>query len=381
VSDGFSQNLTSTHHCVARFLVGQILVGCHREEVEDVRRSLTTAFTVLWTSPAHGHNLALMKHIAVLTSGGDAPGMNAAIRAVTRSALDQGMTVSGVRQGWQGLVDGQFRQLSARDVGGIIQVGGTFLGSARSAEFREESGRSKALRHLAQSNIDGVVVIGGNGSQTGSYMLSQLGVHVVGVASTIDNDLLGTDISIGSDTAINVTLGAIDHLRTTGSSHNRAFLVETMGRDCGYLAMMAGLAGGAEVISTPEFEVPSSEIAQRLHAAYERGKTHAIVVIAEGVKENATKILAYFDANKRTGFELRTTTLGHVVRGAPPSAFDRLLATRLGVNAVKSLSDGETGVLIGWQKNEVTRTPLVDVIGRTKAVDTELLELARILAK
>jgi 6-phosphofructokinase 1 len=362
-------------------MVTHSTIGSDRGEVEDVPPALTIAATVLWTSQAHGHNLIFMKNIAVLTSGGDAPGMNAAIRAVTRSALDLGMSVFGVRQGWQGLVDGQFRQLSARDVGGIIQVGGTFLGSARSAEFREESGRSKALRHLAQSNIDGVVVIGGNGSQTGSYMLSQLGVHVVGVASTIDNDLLGTDISIGSDTAINVTLEAIDHLRTTGSSHNRAFLVETMGRDCGYLAMMAGLAGGAEVISTPEFEVPSSEIAQRLHAAYERGKTHAIVVIAEGVKENATKILAYFDANKRTGFELRTTTLGHVVRGAPPSAFDRLLATRLGVHAVKSLSDGETGVLIGWQKNEVTRTPLVDVIGRTKAVDTELLELARILAK
>src|ERR1700749_4176042 len=185
-----------------------------------------------------------MKHIAVLTSGGDAPGMNAAIRAVTRSALDQGMTVYGVKQGWQGLVDGQFRQLSARDVGGIIQVGGTFLDSARSTEFREESGRSKALRNLAQRGIDGVVVIGGNGSQTGSYMLSKLGVHVVGIASTIDNDLLGTDISIGSDTAINVTLGAIDHLRTTGSSHNRAFLVETMGRDCGDLALLAGVGGG-----------------------------------------------------------------------------------------------------------------------------------------
>jgi 6-phosphofructokinase 1 len=323
-----------------------------------------------------------MKHIAVLTSGGDAPGMNAAIRAVTRSALDQGMIVSGVRQGWQGLVDGHFRELSARDVGGIIQVGGTFLGSARSAEFREESGRSKALRHLAQRGVEGVVVIGGNGSQTGSYMLSQLGVHVVGVASTIDNDLLGTDISIGCDTAINVTLEAIDHLRTTGSSHNRAFLVECMGRDCGYLAMMAGLAGGAEVISTPEAEVSAAEIAQRLHAAYERGKTHAIVVIAEGVKESAVKILAYFEADtQRTGFELRATTLGHVVRGAPPSAFDRLLATRLGVGAVKSLSDSETGVLIGWQNNKVTRTPLVDIIGRTKPVDTELTELARILAK
>jgi len=323
-----------------------------------------------------------MKHIAVLTSGGDAPGMNAAIRAVTRSALDQGMTVYGVRQGWQGLVEGQFQQLNARDVGGIIQIGGTFLGSTRSAEFRDESGRSKALRNLAQRGIDGVVVIGGNGSQTGSYMLSQLGVHVVGIPSTIDNDLFGTDITIGCDTAINVTLGAIDSLRTTGSSHNRAFLVETMGRDCGYLAIMAGLAGGAEVISTPEYEVPASEIAQRLRAAFERGKTHAIVVIAEGVKENAAKVLAYFETyEERTGFELRATTLGHVVRGAPPSAFDRLLATRLGVNAVKSLSNGETGVLVGYQKNEVTRTLLADIVGRVKPIDTELFELARILAK
>jgi 6-phosphofructokinase 1 len=213
-------------------------------------------------------------------------------------------------------------------------------------------------------------------------MLSQLGVHVVGIASTIDNDLPGTDISIGCDTAINVTLQAIDHLRTTGSSHNRAFLVETMGRNCGYLAIMAGLAGGAEVISTPELEVPAGEIAQRLRAAFERGKTHAIVVIAEGAKENASKILAYFEADKqRTGFELRATTLGHVVRGAPPSAYDRILATRLGVNAVKALSDGETGVLIGYQKGEATRTPFVDIVGRSKPVDTELVELARILAK
>ena len=244
-----------------------------------------------------------MKKIAVLTSGGDAPGMNAAIRAVTRSALDLDMTVCGVRQGWQGLVDGQFRQLSARDVGGIIQVGGTFLGTARSTEFRDESGRSKALRNLAQHGIDGVVAIGGNGSQTGSYLLSQLGVHVVGVPSTIDNDLFGTDITIGCDTAINVTLDAIDHLRTTGSSHNRAFLVETMGRDCGYLAIMAGLAGGAEVISTPEFEVPASEIAQRLRAAFERGKTHAIVVIAEGVKEKCGQNPRLFRLSKgKDGF-------------------------------------------------------------------------------
>src|SRR5215510_14783680 len=330
----------------------------------------------------HGRNVGLMKHIAVLTSGGDAPGMNAAIRAVTRSALDQGMTVSGVLQGWQGLVDGQFRQLSARDVGGIIQVGGTFLGSARSAEFPEESGRSKALRNLAQRGVDGVVVIGGNGSQAGACMLSRLGVHVVGIASTIDNDLFGTDITIGCDTAINVTLEAIDRLRTTGSSHNRAFLVETMGRDCGYLAIMAGLAGGAEVISIPEFEVSASEIAQRLRAAFERGKTHAIVVIAEGVKENAAKILAYFQKDKSTtGFELRTTVLGHVVRGAPPTAFDRFLATRLGVGATEAMSEGQSGLLIGYQNGEVTRTPLAEVAGRTKPIGTELVDLARVLAK
>jgi 6-phosphofructokinase 1 len=323
-----------------------------------------------------------MKSIAILTSGGDAPGMNAAIRAVTRSALDQGMAVFGVRQGLQGLIEDQIRPLNARDVGGIIHMGGTFLGSARSKEFREESGRSKALRNLSSHGIDGLVVIGGNGSQTGSFKLSKLGFPVVGVASTIDNDLYGTNITIGSDTAVNVTLEAIDHLRTTGSSHNRAFLVETMGRHCGYLAMMSGLAGGAEVISTPEAEVPAVEIAARLRAAYERGKTHAIVVIAEGVKDNAARILEHFEKDKSmVGFELRATVLGHVVRGAPPTAFDRFLATRLGVGATESLSRGEFSVLVGYQNGEVFRTPLAEIAGRTKPIGTELVELARVLAK
>ncbi len=323
-----------------------------------------------------------MKTIAILTSGGDAPGMNAAIRAATRSALDQNIEVFGVRQGFQGLVDDCIEPLRARDVGGIIQRGGTFLGSARCKEFREDSGRSKALRNLARRGIEGLVVIGGNGSQTGAHALAGLGFPVVGVASTIDNDLFGSEITIGCDTAINVTLEAIDYLRTTGSSHNRAFLVETMGRDCGYLALMAGVAGGAEVISTPENEVPAQEIAQRLRAAYERGKTHAIVVIAEGVKTGTKDILAYFEHDRAlVGFELRTTTLGHVVRGAPPSASDRLLATRLGVGAVAALAAGEFGVLVGLQRGEITRTPLGDVAGRTKPLQTELLELARVLAK
>lgn len=323
-----------------------------------------------------------MKTIAILTSGGDAPGMNAAIRAVTRSALDRNMAVFGVRQGYQGLIDDRMIPLGAREVGGIIQIGGTFLGSARSKEFREESGRSKALRNLATRGIDGLVVIGGNGSQTGSFALSKLGFPVVGIASTIDNDLYGTDVTIGCDTAINVTLEAIDHLRTTGSSHTRAFLVETMGRDCGYLAMMAGLAGGAEVISTPEFEVPTNDILQRLRAAYERGKTHAIVVLAEGVKQNAAYILQHVEKDKgMVGFELRATVLGHVVRGAPPTAFDRLLATRLGVAAITALGEGVSGVLIGEQGGEITRTPLETIAGKTKPISTELIELARVLAK
>jgi 6-phosphofructokinase 1 len=323
-----------------------------------------------------------MKSIAVLTSGGDAPGMNAAIRAVTRSALDRNMEVFGVRYGFQGLVDDTIDALRARDVGGIIQRGGTLLGSARCKEFREKSGRLKALRNLSQRGIDALVVIGGNGSQSGAHALSELGFPVVGAASTIDNDLCGSDLTIGVDTALNVTLEAIDRLRTTGSSHQRAFLVETMGRDCGYLALMAGLAGGAEVISTPEGEVTPDEIAERLRAAYRRGKTHAIVVVAEGAKNGTEAILQHFREHQaEIGFELRATTLGHVVRGAPPTASDRVLATRLGVGAVDALIKGQHGVLVGITKGEITHTPLADVAGRTKALDFELLELAKVLAK
>lgn len=323
-----------------------------------------------------------MKSIAVLTSGGDAPGMNAAIRAVTRSALDRNMAVFGVRYGFQGLVDDTIEPLRARDVGGIIQRGGTLLGSARCKEFREKSGRLKALRNLSQRGIDALVVIGGNGSQSGAHALHELGFPVVGAASTIDNDLCGSDLTIGVDTALNVTLEAIDRLRTTGSSHQRAFLVETMGRDCGYLALMAGLAGGAEVISTPEGEVTPDEIAERLRAAYRRGKTHAIVVVAEGAKNGTESIMQHFREHQaEIGFELRATTLGHVVRGAPPTASDRVLATRLGVGAVDALLKGIHGVLVGISGGEITHTALANVAGRTKAIDFELMELAKVLAK
>jgi 6-phosphofructokinase 1 len=322
-----------------------------------------------------------LKKIAVLTSGGDAPGMNAAVRAVTRAALAKGWEVFGVRNGFAGLVSGALERLAARDVGGIIQHGGTVLGSARSPEFREVQGRARALANLAARGIDALVVIGGNGSQTGSSALAREGFSVVGVASTIDNDLYGTDVSIGADTAVNITLEAIDSLRTTASSHQRAFAVETMGRDCGYIALMAGIAGGAEVIALPEQEITPAHVAERLRAAYQRGKTHALVVIAEGARCGVHELMQYYEREGDSiGFELRVTRLGHVVRGGTPGAADRVLATRLGDAAVECLSRGESGVLVGLLHGEIAATPLAEVAGRTRPANAELLELARVMA-
>ena len=321
-----------------------------------------------------------MKTIAILTSGGDAPGMNAAIRAITRSALDQGMTVFGVRHGFQGLIEDQIRPLNARDVGGIIHLGGTFLGSARSKEFREERGRSKALHNLSSHGIEGLVVIGGNGSQTGSYTLSKLGFPVVGVASTIDNDLFGTNVTIGSDTAVNVTLEAIDHLRTTGSSHNRAFLVETMGRNCGYLALMSGIISGAEMTLIPEVDVSPEEVALAVTEAYARGKTHAIVVVSEGAKLPAIALKEKLNAMK-LDVDLRVTVLGHVQRGGGPSAWDRLIAARFGVSAVERLLAGKSGVMVALCAREIADVPMEEAGSRQRAPDMEYYRMSRMLAK
>jgi len=307
--------------------------------------------------------------------------MNAAVRAVTRAALAKSWEVFGVRNGFAGLVSGALERLAARDVGGIIQHGGTVLGSARSPEFREVQGRARALANLAARGIDALVVIGGNGSQTGSSALAREGFSVVGVASTIDNDLYGTDVSIGADTAVNITLEAIDSLRTTASSHQRAFAVETMGRDCGYIALMAGIAGGAEVIALPEQEITPAHVAERLRAAYQRGKTHALVVIAEGARCGVHELMQYYEREGDSiGFELRVTRLGHVVRGGTPGAADRVLATRLGDAAVECLSRGESGVLVGLLHGEIAATPLAEVAGRTRPANAELLELARVMA-
>ncbi len=323
-----------------------------------------------------------MKRIAVVTSGGDAPGMNAAIRAVVRTGLDKGWDVIGIRRGYAGLITDNMVSLGARDVGGIIQQGGTMLGSSRCPEFKTEEGRLKALRILNQYSIDALVIIGGNGSQTGAYALSRMGYPVVGVASTIDNDLYGSEMSIGVDTALDVALEAIDRLKVTASSHERVFIVEVMGRDYGYLALMAGIAGGADAIVIPEAEMEPESVATTLRAAYERGKTHALVVVAEGAQCNAERLSSYFQEHQqRLGFELRATRLGHVQRGGAPGAFDRLLASRLGAAATERLAQGEHGIMVGLIKGEIAATPLAEVVAHKKQLDLRLLELAQVLAK
>ena len=324
----------------------------------------------------------MSRKVAVLTSGGDAPGMNAAVRAIVRTGIHYGFEMYGVQMGFEGLISGNWSRLTARDVGGIIQYAGTFLGSARSAEFMTPEGQDNALRKLAEQDFQSVVVIGGNGSQKGAHVLSKAGLSVVGVASTIDNDLYGSDITIGVDTALNIALEAIDRLRVTASSHHRGLLVEVMGRNCGYLALMAGLAGGAEAIVIPERELAPEQLADLLQGAHERGKKHALIVVAEGAANNAQELAQYFKQHESDlGFELRVTILGHVQRGGTPTAFDRLLATRFGVEAIEVLNRGEHGVLVGLQDNRLRATPLAEVVNQVKPLDLGLLDMAGMLSR
>jgi len=321
-----------------------------------------------------------MKRVAVLTSGGDAPGMNAAIRSVVRCGVAKGWGMYGVRNGYAGLISGNIQELGTRDVGGILQKGGTILGSARCEEFKTEDGRLKAIRALSQMGINALVVIGGNGTQTGSHLLHELDYPVVGIASTIDNDLYGSEMTIGVDTALNIALEAIDRLKVTASSHQRAFLIEVMGRNCGYIALMSGIAGGAEYILLPEIETDPEEVAETLRLAYEHGKAHAIIVVAEGAKYNAEALTRFFEKHKdRLGFKIRATILGHVQRGGDPGAFDRLLASRLGNGAIEAIDRGEFGVLVGLIKGKITTTPLKEVVANKKSISMDMVELARIL--
>lgn len=318
--------------------------------------------------------------IGVMTSGGDAPGMNPGIRAVVRTATANGLRVLGIENGYEGMLHGSFRPLGARDVGGILERGGTILQTARSAEFKTPQGQRQAIRNLNNAEIDAVVILGGDGSLTGGQLLSQQGVSVVGVPASIDNDIYGTDMCIGVDTALNTIVDAIDKLRDTASSHNRAFLVEVMGRDHGYLATQAGIVCGAEMVLVPEYETPSEEIVAAVDNAYKRGKTHAIIVVAEGYTMSVNDLAAKLEA-LQLGFTTRVTVLGHIQRGGKPSAFDRFLATRFGVKAVEFLLEGITGVMTGLNGREIEPVPLSTVISKKQGLSEESVHIAHILEK
>jgi len=322
------------------------------------------------------------KHIAVLTSGGDAPGMNAAIRAAVRTGIYKGWEMFGVQHGYQGLINGDIIPLKARDVGGIIERGGTILHSARCPEFKTREGQLKGINVLKDNHIDALIVIGGGGSQAGAAKLWELEYPVIGVASTIDNDLYGSDMSIGVNTAINTALESIDKLRVTASSHDRTFMVEVMGRDCGYLALISGITGGADYIIIPEVPVNPEDVASELRSSYQRNKMHAIVVVAEGARYNAEELSKYFHEHQADiGFEIRVTRLGHVQRGGTPTAFDRLLGTSLAAAAIDYLEQDRYGILVGLIDNKLAVTPLIEVTSNKKMLDLSLLKLARILSR
>ncbi len=297
-----------------------------------------------------------------------------------RTGLGLGLEIMGIKHGYNGLIAGEMEHMGARSVGGIIQRAGTILQTARCEEFKTTQGRRKALRKLNEYSIEGLVVIGGSGSLKGALELHNMGFPVVGVPASIDNDICGTDMSIGTDTALNTALDAIDKIKETGSSHGRAFLVEVMGRNYGYLALMAAIAGGAEVVLIPEKKIAMEEVAKILKQAYIKGKAHALVVIAEGAKCKTLEVAAYLQ-KEEVGFEVRTTILGHVQRGGSPSAFDRLLSTRLGASAVQKLAQGVSGVMVGLIGNKIETTSLEQVTERRKELDLTFYDMAEILAK
>jgi len=321
-----------------------------------------------------------IKRIGLLTSGGDAPGMNPAIRGVVRMATALGVEVMGIERGYRGLMEGEFHPLRIRDIGGILGRGGTLLQSARTEEFKTEAGRRDALHHLNKADIDGLIIIGGDGTHHGAFALAQMNYPVVTIPSTIDNDLCYTDITLGVDTVLNTVLDAIDKIRDTASSHQRAFLVETMGRNSGYLALMAGIAGGAEVILIPEAPMTLEQIVEAIQAQYALGKPHSLIVVAEGYKPGTMAVYEYLrEREKELGFTVRMTILGHIQRGGHPTAFERILATRFAVAAVEHLVAGKHGVMVGLIDDKIQATPLAQVVGCHKGADLNLYKLAQTL--
>lgn len=321
-----------------------------------------------------------MKRIGVLTSGGDAPGMNTAVRAVVRTALAHELEIYGVHEGYAGLLAGKCSELKARDVGDILHRGGTFLQTARCPEMMTDHGIVEAVQQIEDSGLDGIIVIGGDGSLAGALALQNQGVPTVGIPASIDNDIWGTNMSIGVDTALNTIMETVDKLRDTASSHQRAFLIETMGRNCGYLAVMAGVVCGAEFSLIPEIDVTLEEVADAVAAAYARGKSHSMILVAEGASLDIREVAQYLD-HRELGYESRITILGHVQRGGTPTAFDRLLATRLGVAAVDALVEGVTGVMTALTGREISRVPLEETVARHRAANLLFHDMTTMLAR
>ncbi|MDN3667055.1 6-phosphofructokinase [Algibacter miyuki] len=323
-----------------------------------------------------------IKKIGVFTSGGDAPGMNAAIRSVVRACAYHGIECLGIYRGYEGLMEGDFVPMDARSVKGIINKGGTILKSARSKEFRTKEGRQKAFDNLNEAGIDALVAIGGDGTFTGALIFNEeFGFPVIGIPGTIDNDIVGTSHTLGFDTAQNTVVEAIDKIRDTASSHNRLFFIEVMGRDVGHIALNTGIAGGAEEILIPEEDLGLERLVESLKRSRKSGKSSSIVVVAEGDKigKNIFELKDYVDENME-GYDVRVSVLGHMQRGGSPSCFDRVLASRMGVKAVDSLLEGKSNYMVGLINNKMELTPLDNAIkGKTK-INLELLRVSDIMS-
>nr|WP_330386665.1 6-phosphofructokinase [Peptostreptococcus russellii] len=324
--------------------------------------------------------MVVMKAIGILTSGGDAPGMNAAIRAVVRTAIYYGYKVYGIEKGYRGLLDEEFVEMDLSSVGDIIQRGGTILKSSRCDEFKTAEGREKAVEILENYGIESLVVIGGDGSFTGAKLLSELGVKTIGIPGTIDNDLAYTDYTIGFDTAMNTVIDAIGKIRDTSSSHDRVNIVEVMGRNCGDLALYAGVAGGAETIVVPEREIRTDEIVSKLRTTQKRGKKHSIIVLAEGADIEGGALGLKNALTVKDKADVRITVLGHVQRGGSPSAFDRILASKLGNKAVELLIEGKSKRVVGIKDNKIIDLDIDDALSMEKEFDQDLYEMAKILS-
>ncbi|BBE31368.1 ATP-dependent 6-phosphofructokinase [Tepiditoga spiralis] len=319
-----------------------------------------------------------IKRIGLITSGGDAPGMNAAIRSVVRTAESKGIEVYAFLRGYAGILDKEYKVLKFSDVGGIMEKGGTILRTARVLEFKLPEVRKEAADILRELKIEALVVIGGEGSLTGAKLLmEEQDIPVVGIPGSIDNDIPQTDMCIGVDTCLNTTIEAMQKLKDTASSHERAFIVEVMGRGSGYIALMSALSVGAEAVIIPETPVDFKAIAERIWEERQRGKVNSIIVVAEGAA-SAYTVARHLE--NRIGFETRITILGHIVRGGSPSAFDRILASRMGYEAIKSIVEGEYGVMIALSRSNMIRVPIESVLSEKKELDMEILKLAKILS-